>query len=54
MDAVIEFQLQQMEELKALLVEQKLLRMAANDAAFALARSNEKVELYLREMPQVR
>ena len=48
MNPLIEFQLQQLKELTALVVERELLKLAAQDAAEALLRHSEKIEQYLK------
>ena len=48
-----EFRLLQLEELKALVVEREALRIAADEAACALARVSGKIELYLKGLPGV-
>jgi hypothetical protein len=48
MDPLTKFKLEQLEELKVLLLERNLLKLAAEDANEAYARSNERVEFYLR------
>lgn len=51
MDSLIEFRLQQMKELAALVTERESLRILAAVFADELARSSERVELYLKGLP---
>ena len=48
MDALIEFQLQQLKELTDLVIERESLRRLVSAATDALARSNERVEVHLK------
>ena len=50
MDPVTKFRLEQIEELKALVLERSLLKAAAEATQEAYARSNERVEFYLKSM----
>ena len=53
MSPLIEFQLQQLKELTALVAERETLWHLADEAAYAAARSNERVELYLKGLRNV-
>ena len=46
--ALIEFQLQQLKELTNLVAERKSLKILVDVFAYELARSNERVEVYLK------
>ena len=50
MDPVTKFRLEQIEKLKSLVLERSLLKAAAEAAQEAYARSNERVEFYLKSM----
>lgn len=50
MDPLVRFQLEQLEELKALVLERIRLKVAADAANEAHARINERIEFYLKSM----
>ena len=52
MDALTKFKLEQLDELRALVLERARLKLASDAAIEAHARSNERVEIYLKGMIQ--